>query len=159
MTPEQVITSFCDQTPQPEIGNSVVLCYTNALTGKYNDAIRCRYFPGISQVVSGDILQVVRNPHINHDRDIEFYNGDFVKVLSVSDQIETLSASSLDRCFQHSTKTDSFSRFPGRRTAAGKQPLNTMQNYRYPSTVTRAKPHSSSECSALYYQFQDTPSN
>lgn len=91
MTPEQVITSFCDQTPQPEIGNSVVLCYTNALTKDYNDAIRCRYFPGISQVVSGDILQVVRN-HINHDRDIEFYNGDFVKVLSVSDQIETLSA-------------------------------------------------------------------
>lgn len=88
MTPEQVINSCCEHTHQPEIGDSVVLCYTNAQVKEYNDAIRCRYFPGINRVVAGDILQVVRN---HYNLGIEFYNGDFVKVLSVSDQVETLS--------------------------------------------------------------------
>lgn len=88
---EQVVGSFCDSTPYPEIGESVILCYTNSLAYEYNNAIRRHYFPDKDHVVAGDILQVVRN-RIQSDNDFDLYNGDLVKVLNASEQIETLSA-------------------------------------------------------------------
>lgn len=88
---EQVIESFYENSPNPQIGESIILCYTNSLAKEYNDALRRRYFPNIENVMQGDILQVVRN-NVNPSLSIEFFNGDFVRVLEVSDKIETQSA-------------------------------------------------------------------
>lgn len=88
--PEEVIESFCENSPQPQIDDSIVICYTNALAKDYNDAIRRRYFPGAESVKEGDILQVVKN-NVNTQLSIELFNGDFVRVMEVS-ELETQSA-------------------------------------------------------------------
>jgi hypothetical protein len=91
MTTEQVIESYYETMPTPMIGGSVVLCYTNSLVKEYNDAIRRIYFPHNNDVVAGDILQVVRNI-VNSNLGIELFNGDFVRVLEVSENPEIISA-------------------------------------------------------------------
>lgn len=91
MLPEQVIESFYENSPNPNIGDSIILCYTNSLVKEYNDAIRRRYFPNTERVMPGDVLQVVKN-NVNPNLGIELFNGDFVRVLEVSDTSEVLSA-------------------------------------------------------------------
>jgi len=91
MTSEDVVESFYAENPTPSIGDAVVIAYANALVKDYNDALRRRYFPDKANVVAGDILQVVRN-NVNEKLGIELFNGDFVKVLDVSDAVETQSA-------------------------------------------------------------------
>lgn len=91
MEPEQVIDSFYECNPTPNIGDSVIICYTNFLAKEYNDALRRRYFPNSRHIAAGDILQIVRN-NINNKLGIEYFNGDFVKVLEVSERVETQSA-------------------------------------------------------------------
>lgn len=92
MFSEQVIESFYENSPNPEIGDSIILCYTNSLVKEYNDALRRRYFPEVENIMHGDILQIVRN-NVNPHLSIEFFNGDFVRVLEVSEKTETQSAS------------------------------------------------------------------
>lgn len=91
MQPEDVVESFYESAPNPQIGDSVIIGYTNSLVKEYNDAIRRRYFPDSEHVMPGDILQVVRN-NANSELAISFFNGDFVRVLDVSEKTETLSA-------------------------------------------------------------------
>ncbi len=88
---EQVVDSFYDCHPHPCLGNAIILCYTNSLVKEYNDSLRHRYFPDCKNVVAGDLLQVVSN-NVNTKLNIEYFNGDFVKVLAVSDKVETQSA-------------------------------------------------------------------
>ena len=76
----EVIDAYTRLHPVPEAGNSMVVCYTNALAKEYNDLIRQIYFPGVKSVMPGDVLQVVKNNYSHRD---PIYNGDFVKVLSV----------------------------------------------------------------------------
>ena len=90
-TPEQVIDIFYKNNPEPYIGNSIIICYTNNLVKEYNDALRRLYFPNCPYVRCGDILQVVKN-NINETLGIKLFNGDFVTVVEVSDSIETQSA-------------------------------------------------------------------
>ncbi len=108
MYPEQVIESFYENVPHPEIGDAIIICYTNSLVKEYNEALRRRYFPDAEDVMPGDILQVVKNTYIPDIGSIKFdgfarfkddrcppkgfFNGDFVRVLEVSDKIETQSA-------------------------------------------------------------------
>lgn len=87
----EVMESFYNKHPIPSIGDAIVIAYTNSLVKDYNDALRRRYFPKHENVVAGDILQVVRN-NVNSILGIELFNGDFVKVLEVSEKVETQSA-------------------------------------------------------------------
>lgn len=91
MTAEDVVESFYENNPNPSIGDSIVIAYTNSLVKDYNDALRRRYFPANKDVVAGDILQVVRN-NVNEKLCIELFNGDFVKVVEVSGAVEKQSA-------------------------------------------------------------------
>ena len=91
ITPESVVKSFVQLVPYPEIGRSIVICYTNAQTRDYNESIRRRYFPGHSDVAAGDVLQIVHN-NINNNLGYSFFNGDFVRVLEVGDGLEEQSA-------------------------------------------------------------------
>lgn len=88
---EQVADLLFDHMPNPQLGDSIVLCYTNSLVKEYNNAIRQRYFPNQEHVVPGDLLQVVRN-NVNPNLEIELFNGDFVRVLEVSEKVETRTA-------------------------------------------------------------------
>lgn len=91
MSTEEVVEAYFNENPTPSIGESIVIAYTNSLVKDYNDALRRRYFPDCKDVIAGDILQVVRN-NVNQNLGIELFNGDFVKVLEVSDTVETQSA-------------------------------------------------------------------
>lgn len=91
MTPEQVIDSFYENNPSPNIGDSVIICYSNSLAKDYNDVLHERYFPNSKHVMAGEVLQVVRN-NINNVLNYDYFNGDFVKVIEVSENVETQSA-------------------------------------------------------------------
>ena len=89
---EEIVNSFFEKNPTPSIGDSIILCFTNSLAKDYNDALRRRYFPGVDKIMPGDILQVVKNNY-NQDLGIAIFNGEFVRVLEVSDKVEIQSAS------------------------------------------------------------------
>ena len=90
MMQESVVESFTTLFPTPDIGNSVIICYQNALAQDYNDAVRRRYFPDNKHVLPGDIVQVVKN---NYRIGLgALLNGDFAKVVKVADEAETQSA-------------------------------------------------------------------
>lgn len=80
---------FVDLYPEPTMGAAAIVCYSNSMAKGYNDAIRNYYYPGKTSVQCGDILQVVRNCYM-HERAL--FNGDFVRVIGVSDSTETQSA-------------------------------------------------------------------
>lgn len=73
--------------PKPEIGQSVIITFSNRQARDYNYAVREILYPGEKQIVIGDILQVVSN---NYGLDV--MNGDFVKVTDISSAIEYQSA-------------------------------------------------------------------
>lgn len=76
-----------DLYPKPEIGQSVIITYSNRQARDYNYAIREILYPKEKQIVIGDILQVVSN---NYQLDV--MNGDFVKVTDVVGETEYQSA-------------------------------------------------------------------
>lgn len=91
ITAADVANRFCRIISSPSIGESVVICYSNSKVKDYNDAIRANYFPDASNIVAGDILQIVKN-NVGSNNGTDMFNGDFAKVLSVSDNTEALSA-------------------------------------------------------------------
>ena len=94
-----MVDKYVESNPTPRFGQSIIICFSNSTTKSYNDAIRSHYYPGSSSVQPGDILQVVKNctAHLSTDS-LEsapcgiLYNGDFVRVLEVSEHVETQSA-------------------------------------------------------------------
>ena len=90
VTPIEVVNKYIQMSPEPTFDNQVVVCYSNRMAKGYNDAIRNYYYPGKTSVQVGDVLQVVRNLYFEDGSAI--FNGDFVKVLSFSDSVESQSA-------------------------------------------------------------------
>lgn len=72
---------------KPEIGQSVIITFSNRQARDYNYAIREILYPGERQIVIGDILQVVSN---NYGLDV--MNGDFAKITDISGETEYQSA-------------------------------------------------------------------
>ena len=72
--PKQLLNMY----PKPEIGQSVIITFSNRQARDYNYAIREILYPGKKQIVIGDILQVVSN---NYGLDV--MNGDFVKITDI----------------------------------------------------------------------------
>ncbi len=87
ITPHEVTRSFTDSYPRPQMGSSVVICYSNAAVREYNQSIREQYFDSTDTPQVGDVVQVVRN-----NQGLDLYNGDFAQFVSVSDYVETQSA-------------------------------------------------------------------
>lgn len=81
--PMQLLSIF----PKPEIGQSVIITYSNRQARDYNYAIREILYPRENQIVIGDILQVVSN---NYELDV--MNGDFVKIIDINGETEYQSA-------------------------------------------------------------------
>ena len=81
--PQQLLNIY----PKPEIGQSVIITFSNRQARDYNYIIREILYPGEKQIVIGDILQVVSN---NYGLDV--MNGDFVKITDISGETEYQSA-------------------------------------------------------------------
>ena len=77
--PKQLLSIY----PKPEIGQSVIITFSNRQARDYNYVIRENLYPGEKQIVIGDILQVVSN---NHEQNV--MNGDFIKITDVIDETE-----------------------------------------------------------------------
>ena len=94
-----MVAKYVESNPIPRFGQSIIICFSNSTTKSYNDAIRSHYYPGSSSVQPGDILQVVKNCTAHFSTyGLEsppcgiLYNGDFVKVLDVSESVDVQSA-------------------------------------------------------------------
>ena len=81
--PSQLLTLY----PKPEIGQSVIITFSNRQARDYNYAVRELLYPNQNQIVVGDILQVVSN---NYKLDV--MNGDFVKITAINGDTEYQSA-------------------------------------------------------------------
>jgi len=81
--PEQLLSLY----PKPEIGQSVIIAFSNRQARDYNYAVRELLYPEQKQIVVGDILQVVSN---NYKLDV--MNGDFVKIVAINGDTEYQSA-------------------------------------------------------------------
>ena len=90
-----MIAKYIEMYPEPAFGDTAIICYSNKMAKGYNDSIRTYYYPGEKSVQVGDILQVVKNYYRvdeasqSHDA---LYNGDFVRVLNASTEVEMQSA-------------------------------------------------------------------
>lgn len=85
-----IIDKYIESYPQPEIGDGVIISYSNAQCYHYNYAIRESLYPNQKNILPGDLLLINNNNY--HTYAAELYNGDIAKVVDRSDKIETLSA-------------------------------------------------------------------
>lgn len=72
-----------DLYPKPEIGQSVIITFSNRQARDYNYAVREILYSDKKLIVIGDILQVVSN---NYKLDV--MNGDFVKITDICGETE-----------------------------------------------------------------------
>jgi len=86
----QVHERYVQDFPLPEVGNGVIISYSNAQCLTYNQMIREKLFPENPQITEGDIVMINNNNY--HTYGVELYNGDMAKVVSVSPEIKLQSA-------------------------------------------------------------------
>lgn len=80
--PVDIIERYTNLFPKPEVGNGVIISFSNAQCYHYNVAIREQLFPEQQEIVAGDLLLINNNNY--HTYGTELYNGDIAKVISVS---------------------------------------------------------------------------
>lgn len=85
-----VIEKYIETYPQPEIGDGLIISFSNAQCYQYNYAIRVALYPNQKDILSGDLILICNNNY--HTYSAELYNGDVAKVVDKSEKIETLSA-------------------------------------------------------------------
>jgi tRNA A37 threonylcarbamoyladenosine biosynthesis protein TsaE len=90
MSPVDVTTKYVELFPVPEIGNGVIINYSNQQAYTYNVSVREKLFPDSPNIVPGDIVMLNNNNYSHYGT--ELFNGDMAKVLEVSPEIETISA-------------------------------------------------------------------
>lgn len=76
-----IVQTFTNLFPIPEIGNGVIINYSNGQCYHLNKAIREVVFPNQPDIVAGDVIMINNNNY--HTYGVELYNGDFAKVLEV----------------------------------------------------------------------------
>ncbi len=86
----EVISTYLDNFPNPEIGDGVIISFSNKQCYHYNNAIRERVFPHQKDILSGDLILINNNNY--HTYAVELFNGDIAKVIDVSNSIVTQSA-------------------------------------------------------------------
>ncbi len=87
ITPQRITDSFVKNHPQPQLGSSVVICYSNSMVREYNESIRREYFSDTSRPQVGDVIQIVKNNY-----KYGLYNGDFAQIVSLAENVEKQAA-------------------------------------------------------------------
>lgn len=85
----EVLSTFLNETPIPELNSSIIITYSNGSCFEYNNAIRNLYFPSQGFITTGDIIQITNNAYLG---EIEINNGDFAKIIEVSNTVDQISA-------------------------------------------------------------------
>lgn len=85
-----VVPTYLNHFPNPEIGDGVIISYSNSQSLFYNKAIREQLYSDPSKVQPGDLLLINSNNY--HTYSVELFNGDIAKVIEVSDQVIQQSA-------------------------------------------------------------------
>lgn len=83
-----VIDQYVDLYPNPEIGDGVVISFSNSQCYHYNYGIRQALYPDHQDIVPGDLILINNNNY--HSYLTELYNGDIAKVVDRSEVVETL---------------------------------------------------------------------
>jgi tRNA A37 threonylcarbamoyladenosine biosynthesis protein TsaE len=90
INPEDAITKYVELFPIPEVDNGVIISYSNRQCYFNNMAIRSKIFPNKLNVCSGDVIQIISNNYRTYPTEI--FNGDFAKIIYVSEGVTSLSA-------------------------------------------------------------------
>lgn len=80
-----IVEKYTQLFPNPEIGDGVIISFSNAQCFHYNFAIREQLFPNIKEIVAGDIIMI--NNNNQHSYKMALFNGDLAKVVQVSNQL------------------------------------------------------------------------
>ncbi|OKL39972.1 ATP-dependent DNA helicase [Pontibacter flavimaris] len=87
---EEIAERYTNHFPLPEVGNGVIISFSNAQCLSYNRAIREKIFPSCRDIVAGDVILINNNNY--HTYGTELYNGDMAQVIAVSERLDTQSA-------------------------------------------------------------------
>jgi hypothetical protein len=87
---EDVVQNFTSLFTKPEIGDGIIIAYSNQQCYQYNQSIRKLLFPDQRDVVSGDLLLLNNNNY--HTYGVELFNGDILKVIDVDNNTIVQSA-------------------------------------------------------------------
>ena len=82
----EAIGKYLDLYPVPEIGNGVIITYSNVMCYHYNRAIRRRLYGDDVEMQPGDVVLINNNNYHAFGREI--FNGDMAKVVAVG-ELET----------------------------------------------------------------------
>lgn len=80
-TAYEIIETYADLFPKPEIGDGIIISFSNAQCYHYNMALREKIFPAQRDIVAGDLVLINNNNY--HTYGVELFNGDIAKVTSV----------------------------------------------------------------------------
>ncbi|WP_418637412.1 ATP-dependent DNA helicase [Winogradskyella sp.] len=86
----EIVDTYLDLFPNPEIGDGVIISYSNSQCYQYNLGIRTKLFPQQKDILPGDLLLISNNNY--HTYDTELFNGDIAKVVSTSKETVSKSA-------------------------------------------------------------------
>ena len=79
LNPVEIVEKFTELFPTPEIGNGVIINFSNGQCYHLNKAIRQVIFPNQPDITAGDVVLINNNNY--HTYGTELYNGDFAKVI------------------------------------------------------------------------------
>lgn len=82
---ENLAQQYYEKFPIPEIGDSVIIAFSNAQCLNYNRAVRGKIFPNYEYVTSGDLLIITHNNY--HTYGFDLMNGEMAKVMEASQSI------------------------------------------------------------------------
>ena len=78
-----IVDKFLQIEKENPSEGSVIIAYSNKSVLQYNQAIRERIYPNITEPCAGDKLMIVRNNYVHN-----ILNGEFCKIVHVSDKCE-----------------------------------------------------------------------
>ncbi|MDX1651900.1 MAG: AAA family ATPase [Brumimicrobium sp.] len=82
---EDIAHKYAKKFPLPEIGQGVIIAFSNAQCLQYNRSVRRKNFPECETVTQGDLLIINHNNY--HTYDVELMNGEMAKVMDVAEDI------------------------------------------------------------------------
>ena len=85
-----IIDTYLNLFPNPEIGDGVIISFSNSQCYHYNMGIRETLFPQQKDILPSDLILINNNNY--HTYGTELFNGDIAKVVNVSDVLISQSA-------------------------------------------------------------------
>jgi hypothetical protein len=84
---EDIPRQYSEQFPVPEIGQGVIIAFSNSQCLQYNRAVRKKIFPDNLTLTVGDLVIINQNNY--HTYRVELMNGEMAMVVAVDDTLIT----------------------------------------------------------------------